>query len=374
MATKEEKALFYLIIIGFAVTGFTVATFYGSSGITGYITYPTYDEMGAQVKSFVENFGLLAHASDGASMCIRLFLNEEEGVVYTYDVQKQDGEFIVHESDDSIYCNGITEEDFIITFPSYQQFRELKDNPTCENFMTGGAGEYFYYLPSKFIKIGGNPSCNEEFQEIYCPALYYCAKRENFALNNMDCCLAENMNEEQIGRADVAAGQKIPRGGFPTNLMGNAYFWVVLVLIVSAISLVILIVKEEHKKQEIPKFPKAGKGPVVDIGKRVDKEYLSQMRDYIRQCVMEGYTKTAIENELKSVGWPPEIIENELENVLNRIRKNLLKTALRGWRVSLVEFHCVQLHGIFFSFRNPPNCVLQRKTLYKTYLELIIWK
>src|SRR3989344_3520681 len=190
--TKEERFYFYTVMISFVVISFSFVMFSTEPTITGYVIYPDYEELKPQIQELADNFPLIQHISDGSSICTEIVLSRDEAgneVSYSYKIKKEDGKISVIDSRYSTYCDGFRDEDFIIKFVSYDRFDELRKNPTCDKFIKGGAGEYFYYLPSKFMNAGGLAECNEEFKDKYCPALYSCIDQTYMAAAKLRCCL-----------------------------------------------------------------------------------------------------------------------------------------------------------------------------------------
>ena len=61
-------------------------------------------------------------------------------------------------------CDGVNEEDLIISFTSYGGFSDRMDKFSVQNFIVGH-GKDFYFWPSKYISNGGNVVSSNEFAD-----------------------------------------------------------------------------------------------------------------------------------------------------------------------------------------------------------------
>jgi hypothetical protein len=100
-------------------------------------------------------------------MCF-IIKEDENNKVHSISVLVRDKSKFAFVSE-NIYCHGVNEEDFILTFNNYQSFLQQKDALAFTDWMLHSDGSRFYVSPSKFIAEEIYILVNNEFKVKYCP-------------------------------------------------------------------------------------------------------------------------------------------------------------------------------------------------------------
>lgn len=275
----------------------------GISQLTGHAIYGTKQEVKIELEELLQSFPLTRFVGEGSSIC--LFIEVSPGIIYSYDIAKMDGRLVVSPSN-NWNCDGTEGEDFILKYVSYDAFLEHKNNPTCNAFLSNGRGQNFWYLPSRLWPEGRNMFyCNEEFQEKYCPAIYYCTDPEKAPVPiALECCSRSNLDAQQLLQAQQAAEQ-----GLAENARGKSavlrspffdylkplLFWtfgIVIILLLLFTSL--RLMKKPGKKRS---------------------EAMQMLQSYVENTLEAGFSEKQIREELKSKGWPEHIVEDVFQVV-----------------------------------------------------------
>ena len=278
----------------FAVSLLLIAMFAllrGPQRLTGLVTYGTQDEVQQQVESFVAAFPPLRFSGEGANMCLLIDLGYDS--FYAYAIQKSGNQVTVTPIP-SMDCGG--QRDFVMKFV----------NPACGEFLVGGHGEQFWYLASRMWPQGGSPTCNAEFQQKYCTALYYCGEPADLS-SALSCCSKDQLTPAQQTLAASAAQSGIDKNArgpksavleSPLSNMKAILAWGLGVLIVIALVMgALLLMRKEQGAHEIKK---------EDVSAQT-------LREYIKSTHAAGFSEGEIASELRQKGWPEDMIDANLQ-------------------------------------------------------------
>lgn len=268
-----EKLFIFFFIVLFIVVGIRNPT------ITGMATRT--EEIELKIVELANVTPFLAVTED-ADLCVKV----EEGEIYSYHLTK---------TDITTDCTG--NEDFIIKYLSYDDLVRSVNMPTCVNFMEGATGRLYYFLPSRFVHLGGVVTCNADFERKYCAIAKACLKESEMEFMGLDCCanyefsanqtallqeyIQETGSREAYRRKDLF-NESIAGIMVPLNLKSG------LGMVLSAIVVVVLLVfvfKKAH------------------LAQKENKPYVKQLHDYVTYTEQLGYTKEQIKQVLLGVGW-----------------------------------------------------------------------
>ncbi|MDO8643016.1 MAG: hypothetical protein Q7R76_05575 [Candidatus Woesearchaeota archaeon] len=284
-----------LVLFFFAALLLLEGTPSNANGITGFQVAdveqtlttgtPVPEDLLAQVKAFANSFPLTKDVGDGAEICLLIDFGNNN--VKSFDLFKDGGVVEVTESKYSTYCNNDPNnqgsEDFVIQYVDYASFKDHITNPTCDKFKNNGQGNDFYYLPSEFVKLGGDAVCNRVFQVRYCPAISQCLSNSDLAQMGMDCCI------EKKGL------YRIPGFGTWQFYAAAGVFFVVL------FGMVLLLIHFRHKEAQIEK--------------KEATYHAGQIEEYILKGMKTGHTEDEIHQKLLDAGWDEEFITPVFESV-----------------------------------------------------------
>ncbi len=294
----HKKEVNYSIVILIVMVCIGTIFFSINKTITGNAVFQIGDEetLENKVRELVNDFPLTSHAGDGAEICLLIDVGNNE--VYSYQIYKNKGRIEVTPNPYSRYCsndiNNLGSEDFVIKYVDYDSFMDHYENPTCERFIKGGAGEDFYYLPSEFIKPGGMPVCDDVFRERYCDAIAQCISKREMHLKGMDCC---------IEKKGIYA---LP-----------ALFWDIKILAATVGVLLILIVLTGgiviHRYVKLNELERKRKEMLTKGQKELEK--------YVKHTKHLGFERHTVEKHLKGLGWKKEHIDKAFEKHMHHKHK-----------------------------------------------------
>ncbi len=229
----------------------------------------TKDSVLTEVEAAVPQLQFLKDAGD-FSLC--LIVNIDPTTKYSYEVLKI-GDAVAVTSSDEEFCKGEANEDFIISYISYEKLKEHLDaKPSLQEFKKTSDGTNFYLYPSKQVLPGLQIANPTEFNE-------------KFA----------NVVKENLPRAEAQEilSPKSPEARKALSIVSYIFYFISgLILIIVVVS--ILLVKYS-KKPEIAE----------------DLELIS----YIKSSLSEGYPEEQIRQTLMQSGWSEEKIQKAFESV-----------------------------------------------------------
>ncbi|MBW2999384.1 hypothetical protein KY339_01820 [Candidatus Woesearchaeota archaeon] len=270
------------------------------------------DEILEEVESFANKYPLTRYVPD-ANIC---FLIQFPEFAYSYDIEKLGPLVTVTNSRYSRYCDGAENEDFIIKYVTYEKFLIHSVNIDLADFKGGGKGEYFYYIPSKFMMPGGDVDCNLEFRERYCGAMYYYMKERELDLFGLDCCEEDELSTEMLQLANQAGEQReliaeqqaqaVEESSTVVSVLMSDLF----IFSIIGVALLVLVVAgifvfriEKRRKSEAGLVAEKKEG---EIGQN------NEIKRYIESTLAMGYTREQVKQALKNQGWPEDKLNEYL--------------------------------------------------------------
>lgn len=228
----------------------------------------TRESLLTEVEQLVKNLNFLKDVND-AALCI--IINVDSSTSYSYEVVKV-GNAIAITTSESQMCKGADNEDFIISYPTYEKFRQHVDKaPAYSELKKTSDGTNFYVYPSRYVLSGFKLTNNAEFDEKFGKFLrkYYNAAEVQMILN-----------------PDSAVAQK------PAFISYLFYFIIGLVAVVIIITVLVLI---KQKKPEVAE----------DL----------ELTAYIKSALSQGYSSEQVAELLISNGWDQEKVQKVLSSI-----------------------------------------------------------
>jgi hypothetical protein len=223
-----------------------------------------------------EEFNLIG---DNSKLCIQI--KSEDDNIFAYKIRKNGDMFKITESDK--YCDGPTQEDFVITFENYKDLVNAKNLPNLKYFKFPSIENNIKLWQSRFVRVGGLIVQNEEFNNKYCKFL-----NKHFS---------ENLNKWNIECND---GEK---SNFIFTIVKN-FWW--LFLIILFIGFIAFVAFNLFK----------------DDDETIEDNTLEQLHNYIEQSKNQGFGDYQIKNTLINSGWDERTIKLAFE----KIRKHHLSS------------------------------------------------
>ena len=223
----------------------------------------------SQVETAVPKFEFLEDVSE-ANFC--LVVNMDATTKFSYEVVKI-GEAIAVTSSSSLYCKGQDKEDFILSYVSYEKFKEHLDSThSLSQLMETGDGTNFYLYPSKQILFGSTLSNPQEFNDKFGVVM-----RKNLKSSQIQALLNPTSAEER-----------------ETASIVSYTFYLILGVIILILVIVTII------------FTKAKK---PELGEDLE------LTAYLKSALAQGYEEGQIVQTLVQSGWD----ESKVRSALNSI-------------------------------------------------------
>lgn len=244
------------------------------SSITGRaISGVTQDSVLAEIEATLPDIDFIGDIKD-ANLCI--IVNVDSSTRYSYEVVKI-GEAIAVTSSSNWMCNGIDREDIIVSYVSYEKFRQHVNNPPdFAQLRSTSNGANFYIYPSKYIASGLLINNAGEFDERFGDVL---RKYMNAA------------DVQKLLNPDLAVVQK------PEGIL-SYIFYVILGLVVVVILIGVFIFTHQ-KKPEV--------------------EQDLELTAYIKSAISQGYTQEQVIELLVSNGWDKQKVEQALNSINSEV-------------------------------------------------------
>lgn len=236
---------------------------------------PNISTITKEVSSLVSAMPLTKYAADGAQICLLIRTGEE--TFLTFDLFKEGGIVEVTPSPQHIYCDNTPAnegpEDFVIQYVDYDAFQRHVQDPSCENLKTGGAGRDFYFYPSEFVKQGGDPVCNDLFEQRYCNAIRQCVSNAEMRASGLNCCI-------EYG-----------------PLLGNKAFLAILIAaLLCSFTITLVFILKKNREEE------------AEQHMELHAQKIGELREFIAAEIKKGYSIRDIQEHLQSIGWSDDAI------------------------------------------------------------------
>jgi len=207
---------------------------------------------------------------------------------YSFDLDKNSEFFEVSASDD-LYCDGLNKEDMVIKFNDYASFKNY-DDLTCD-FKSGRAGQDYYILPSRFIEENtGSVTCNDEFRDKFCPLIKECMSDKEISSASIVGCCDDYPEEESPSNFSIDA-----ISGLISMIIDNIFFILIPIIIIVIIVGVFMFMKIHNGSD--------------------DGDDNSELREYIQNCLSQGYQDFQIRNILIQEGWDQTLVDSTFQQV-----------------------------------------------------------
>ncbi len=262
-----QKIIAWELLAIFVLTGLLVANSFENT-ITGMATaIPSAEDVKSEIESALPGMTFMDDISD-VSVC--LIVNMDANTAYSYDIVKVQGITDVSVSDD-IYCKGEDKEDFIISYVSYDKFKEqFKSDSSFSYFKSTADGTNFYVLPSKQIASGMLLNDASDFKSSF----------GNF--------LNKNFDETEV---DQILSSTLPQEQTPSS---TSYF---IYIIFGTVILVVLIISL-----------------IFVFSRKPDVVENLELTAYIKSSVAQGYDEEQVRTALLDSGWDKEEVDKAIKS------------------------------------------------------------
>ena len=261
--------------------------------ITGFAVYDS-SEAQQLLETAIESSSFFEQVPQ-TNFCVMIKGGEE---VHSLDITKSGSSAIVRETRDM--CDGVEREDLIVKFNSYDDFKEIMENPSTNAIMSGRAGEKYYILESKFVEKGGNVLCDEIFKERFCGAALQFGTSEQLIEGDLSCCLGkltaaqQKLLDEHLGLGEFADETVAkPEKTFLTITNLIAFLFIIIIVFITVAG---TINNKRHKQMTMKK------------AEEVLRTKTESLKKYIHDALDNGYSATQIEGHLKENGWEENIL------------------------------------------------------------------
>ena len=219
------------------------------------------------------------------------------------------------------YCAGLTSEDIVVQFSTYDSFSKIVDNPSPMNIANGAISQDFQILQSRYVELGGNVICDAAFKVKYCGALKTMSTPDQLIDGDLTCCidrltssqkklleqhLQEGNFRDEIGILEQPGASAVFMGMSLTMLLsiGGAVF-VLIIIIVAVLA--------KGKKAPsgtggaapaMPTMPTTPTMPAMRAAQpqREDPQ-ITDLRNYVAGALGQGYAPDEVRTHLLEIGW-----------------------------------------------------------------------
>lgn len=245
----------------------------GLSVATGRVTHGalTQDSIREELEEAVPKLDFLKDI-DETTLCI--IVNIDEATAYSYEIVKI-GETTVVTNSDNLVCKGVFNEDFIVSYRSYDKLKEhIDDVPSFQELKETSDGTNFYVLPSKQILSGSTAADPAELNSKYGTIL-----------------------KKYFGKQEVNQILK-PE----TRKAGPSALSYIFYVILGAVILVIII-----------------SFSVVKLSKKPEIKEGLELTSYIKSTISQGYEEAEIKQSLLDNGWSEEDVQKAFESAKSEV-------------------------------------------------------
>ena len=239
----------------------------GISLVTGHATVgtPTKEEILTELETGVPT---LSFVSDFDDVSVCLIVNVNPTTTYSYEIVKIADAIAVTSSDQKL-CKGTNNEDFIVSYISYEKLKSTLDSkPTITELKDQANGDSFYIYPSKYIEPGFTVSDPVVFKEKFGTFL-------------------GNLPQEQV---NAFLNPSSPEERSASSLVSYTFYFVVG--LIAVVILVSVFIFTHAKKPEV----------------KQDLEIVS----YIKSSLAQGYDEEQVREALLASGWTEAQIQEGL--------------------------------------------------------------
>lgn len=259
----------------------------------------------------------LFQSTNSISMCITI---NGENTSYI-KINKQGSTVNVEPSE---YLCGRNEiYDYNIAFINKNAFDDVMADFNVATLMSGKGGNKFYILPSRYVKAGGDIVCDADFKERFCDSASNLGTIEELIAGDLYCCVNDLTRTQQrllsdhletSGFSNEAPILELPA---ETSSLGT-YAFMAIIGILFILGAGVVLVRNKVTGSNHASFDENNSNAfdeetnVQDNGLSAQSQEdprVTQLREYIRTVLVQGYTKEQVLEYLMSLGWGREILE-----------------------------------------------------------------
>ncbi|MFT4343670.1 MAG: hypothetical protein ACMXYE_02890 [Candidatus Woesearchaeota archaeon] len=273
MNRKIELEIILTAVIFLSIVGITNIDF-SQPGVTGHAVLHDNEQGQITIQQLLRNE--IFKPLQNVRMCIHI--RQDEDHFHTYRIRQRAG--IFHVTNDTFYCEGKMNEDFVFLVENYNFLQKAVDNP---KLIMRAEDSDITPWESRFIPGGDIPLiCSTEVKENYCPFI-------------TEVLTARQRNDLGITCCDDDASMNV---GLLTALRSifAQFWWLALLISISGtiglMAMYILGRDEEFGEDE-----------------------QMQLKEYILKAREENFGDYIIREQLQNAGWPSKDINTAFESL-----------------------------------------------------------
>ena len=297
-----------------------------TSNLTGYAVLDA-STAKSKLESALTSSVLFSNVADG-SICV--VINDPEKPLSLEAIKSSAGWTVAEMKG---FCTGLSNEDIVIQFQSYDTYSKIVDNPSPKNIALGAENRDFEILESKYVELGGNVICDATFKAKFCDASKLMGTPEQLIDADLTCCIDEltsaqrkelEAHLQQGNYKDELATLESPSSmfaGLSTTTSLLALGGIITVLIV-----IIVMVFTRGGKTPAQKgpagMPKAA-SPAMPQMQPMQSAFgeapeITELRNYVIQAIGEGYEPSDIRTHLLEIGWNTQTADKVISEAAQR--------------------------------------------------------
>jgi hypothetical protein len=219
------------------------------------------------------------------------------------------------------FCSGLSSQDLVVQFSSYDSFSKTIKNPSPRSLATAAINGDFQILESRYVERGGNIICDAAFKVKYCGALNLMATPEQLIEGDLVCCLdkltrsQKKLIEEHLQEGafeDEIGILQTPGGGGAGGMMNSVIILVIIILLVGG-GAAVFVMKGKAKKvrqqnQSKTKQDEGGYNNNINSSQE-DNQEIMELKEYVSQVFQQGYDEAEIRAHLSEIGWDEQTVD-----------------------------------------------------------------
>ncbi|MBI5880773.1 hypothetical protein HZB90_01440 [archaeon] len=218
------------------------------------------------------------------------------------------------------YCAGLTSEDVVVQFSTYDSFSRIVDDPSPMNIANGAISQDYQILQSRYVELGGNVICDAAFKVKYCGALKTMSTPDQLIDGDLTCCidkltssqkklleqhLQEGNFRDEIGILEQPGASAVFMGMSLTMLLsiGGAAF-ILIIIIVAVLAKGKKAPSGMGAAPAMPTTPTTSTMPAMRAAQpqREDPQ-ITDLRNYVAGALGQGYAPDEVRTHLLEIGW-----------------------------------------------------------------------
>jgi hypothetical protein len=309
---KEKSIVVHVVFIALVILGvsFILQT---AVNLTGYAVLDATTAK-AKLETALSSSALFSQLQQ-ASICV--VINDPTQPLSLEAIKSSTGWAVTETTG---YCAGLTSEDIVVQFSTYDSFSKIVDNPSPMNIANGAISQDYQILQSRYVELGGNVICDAAFKVKYCGALKTMSTPDQLIDGDLTCCidrltssqkklleqhLQEGNFRDEIGILEQPGASAVFMGMSLTMLLsiGGAVF-VLIIIIVAVLAKGKKAPSGMGAAPAMPTMPTTPTMPAMRAAQpqREDPQ-ITDLRNYVAGALGQGYAPDEVRTHLLEIGW-----------------------------------------------------------------------